>query len=95
MPEDPDRSIRFALTVHKDLMNLARDTLRRECDIANESIVVELIPQHEEARLWVTLTAAAYDKALHVLIGELPAAEFGALRYLKTVPQSASYRLAA
>ncbi len=95
MPEDPDSSIRFSLTIHKDLVALAQGALSRECNVANRSIVVEFIPQHEEARLWVTMPATAYSHALHVLIGALPAAEFGSIRHLQSEAQSASYKLAA
>ncbi len=95
MPEDPDRSIRFSLTVHKDLVALAQGALSRECNVASTSIVVEFIPQHEEARLWVTMPATAHSNALHVLIGALPAAEFGSIRHLQSEARPAAYRLAA
>jgi len=95
MPEDPDSLIRFSLTVHNDLVPLARDALYRECNLAKTSIVVEFIPQHEEARLWITMPAAAYGEAFHVLISELPAAEFGSIRYLQSEVQPVAYKLAA
>jgi hypothetical protein len=95
MPEDPASSIRFSLTVRQDLVALAQDALSRECHVSDTSTVVEFIPQHEEARLWITMPAAAYADAIHVLIGELPAAEFGSVRHLQAEAQSASYKLAA
>jgi len=95
MPDDPDSSIRFSLTVREDLVALAQGALLRECNVANTSIAVEFIPQHEEARLWITMPATAYSNALHVLIGALPAAEFGSIRHLQSEAQPVAYRLAA
>ncbi len=77
MPEDPSSFIRFSLTVRSDLAATARAVLVRECESANPSILTEFVPSHDEARLWVTLPAAVYSTAIHALIGELPAAEFG------------------
>jgi hypothetical protein len=95
MPEDPDSLIRFSVSIHQTLLPVAQGALCDACHIAGTATIVERIPHHDEVRLWVTLPAIAYDDALHVLIGALPAAEFGAIRYLRPETQFASFKAAA
>ncbi|WP_236621570.1 hypothetical protein [Asticcacaulis benevestitus] len=73
----------FPLTVDTDLSLTAQTLLRRECGAQIQSIRLEAIPDKHEARLWVTLAAAAYGLALHALILGLPAAQFGAVKTVR------------
>ena len=77
MPDDPSSFIHFSVTVRSDLAVMARAALLRTSEGANPSIRTEFIPSHDEARLWIIFPAAAYGAAIHALIVELPAAEFG------------------
>ena len=73
-------TVSFPLTVDEDLSGAAQTLLRRECGAHIRAITLENIPDRHQARLWVTLGAAAYGLALHAVVLGLPAAEFGALR---------------
>jgi len=79
-PDPLQATISFPLTVDADLSRTAQTLLRRECGNDIRAITFEIIPDRHQARLWVTLAAAAYGVALHAIILGLPAAELGALR---------------
>ena len=79
-PDPLQATISFPLTVDADLGRTAQTLLRRECGSDIRAITFEIIPDRHQARLWVTLAAAAYSVAVHAIILGLPAAEFGAVR---------------
>ena len=79
-PDPLQATISFPLTVDADLGRTAQTLLRRECGSDIRAIRPEIIPDRHQARLWVTLAAAAYGVALRAIILGLPAAEFGAVR---------------
>ncbi len=95
MSEDPSSIVRFPVTVSEDLSQRAQSVLRAECGAKIQSIALERLPDHNEARLWVTVAAVAYGVAIHALISSLPAAEFGAVRALQWEPQSTPHQQAA
>lgn len=79
----------FPLTIDSDLSLTAQSVLRRECGDHICAITLEYRPDRHEVRLWITLAAAAYVLAVHVLIAEVPAAEFGSVRPSKYESASA------
>ncbi len=95
MSEDPSSIVRFPVTISEDLSQQAQSLLRAECGAKIQSIALELLPDHHEARLWVTVAAIAYGLAIHALISGLPAAEFGAVRALQWEPLGAPCQQAA
>ncbi len=84
-PQISDQTIvLFPLTVDTDLSLMAQSLLCRECGIRLCSIQVEARPDTHETCLWVTLVAATYGHALRTLILGLPAAQFGAVKTVRT-----------
>ncbi len=80
---DPDPlqvTVSFPLTVDSALSRQAQALLRKACGAHIRAITLQDLTDRHETRLWVTLAAAAYGRALHAVILGLPAAEFGAVR---------------
>ena len=78
-PDTFQMTVLFPLTVDTDLSLTAQSLLRRECGAQSRSIRLQPIPEKHEACLWVTLSASAYEPAVHALVLGLPAAQFGAV----------------
>ena len=84
LPTPSQMGVQFPLTVDSDLTLAAQSLLHSECGVHIRSIQLESLPDTHEMRFWVTLAAAAYGLALHALILGLPAAQFGAVKTVRT-----------
>jgi len=79
-------TVHFPLTVDQDLSLTAQTLLRRECGDLIRTITQESVPHQNETRLWITLAATAFSKALHAVLLGIPAAEFGPLKVARMEP---------
>ncbi len=95
-PDPLQATVSFPLTVDADLGRTAQTLLRAECGAHISAITLQDIPDRHQTRLWVTLGAAAYGPVVHAVISGLPAAEFGAVRTIRSEGSAISAdRLAA